>query len=282
MNKIKISEIFYAAQGEARYTGVPSIFIRTFGCNFRCLGFGMEKNKLTEEIKNIDEKLYEKYEDLPLSTTGCDSYPSSDPRFKRFSPWRDIDNIVSNIMELLPNKEWKEEHLILTGGEPLLGWQKAYPDLLNHKDMKNLKEITFETNGTQKLSAEFSSYLKDWVYSTPGINREITFSVSPKLSVSGEPREKAIKPEVVVEYQKYGYAYLKFVVATEEDAKEALEVTELYRQAGFNGPIYFMPVGGVEELYYLNNKEVYKLALKYGIRYSDRLHIALSGNSWGT
>lgn len=246
----------------------------------------MPTGQLTTEIKNIDEKAYEKYEDLPLSTTGCDSYPSSDPRFKRFSPWRDTDDIVSNIMELLPFNEWKEEHLILTGGEPLLGWQKAYPDLLNHPNMHNLKEITFETNGTQKLSEDFSFYLEDWLWHNGRPNhkfeREITFSVSPKLSVSGEPREKAIKPEVVVEYQKYGYTYLKFVVATEQDAKEALEVTELYRQAGFNGPIYFMPVGGVEELYNLNNKEVYKLALKYGVRYSDRLHIALSGNSWGT
>jgi hypothetical protein len=31
-------------------------------------------------------------------------------------------------------------------------------------------------------------------------------------------REDTVKPEVVLDYQDVGYAYLKFVVATEEDA----------------------------------------------------------------
>ena len=39
MEKIKVSEIFYSAQGEGRFVGVPSVFLRTFGCNFKCAGF---------------------------------------------------------------------------------------------------------------------------------------------------------------------------------------------------------------------------------------------------
>ena len=31
-----ISEIFYSIQGEGELTGVPSVFIRTSGCNLRC------------------------------------------------------------------------------------------------------------------------------------------------------------------------------------------------------------------------------------------------------
>ncbi len=33
---MKISEIFYSIQGEGVLTGVPSVFIRTSGCNLRC------------------------------------------------------------------------------------------------------------------------------------------------------------------------------------------------------------------------------------------------------
>lgn len=33
---MKISEIFYSIQGEGELTGMPSVFIRTSGCNLRC------------------------------------------------------------------------------------------------------------------------------------------------------------------------------------------------------------------------------------------------------
>jgi len=33
---VRISEIFYSIQGEGRLIGVPSLFIRTSGCNLRC------------------------------------------------------------------------------------------------------------------------------------------------------------------------------------------------------------------------------------------------------
>ena len=189
------------------------------------------------------------------------------------------DAIAERIMEIIPFNEWRDEHLVITGGEPLLGWQRAYPDLLGHPQMYGLKELTFETNGTQELSNRFYDYLLDWIDIS---DREITFSVSPKLSVSGEPREKAICPEIVKTYQDVGYTYLKFVVASEADAAEAMEVTGLYRAAGFTGPVYLMPVGGVENVYSMNNRQVAELAMTYGLRYSDRLQVPLFKNAWGT
>lgn len=284
MNAIKVSELFYSIQGEGRYTGVPSIFLRTFGCNFTCDGFGMPKGEKSPERHNIDPKQYNTYKELPLVSTGCDSYASWDVRFKKLSPLYTIDELANKIVELLPYNEWHDEHLVITGGEPLLGWQKSYPVLLEHPLMKNLKEITFETNGTQPLSKEFADYLWSWNQRQypHGNCGEITFSVSAKLSVSGEQRDLAIKPEIVISYQEFGHTYLKFVVATQEDCDEALEVTELYRKAGFKGNVYLMPVGGVESVYHLNNKTVAELAMKYGLRYSDRLQVPLFKNAWGT
>jgi len=286
MTKIKISELFYSIQGEGRYMGVPSVFLRTFGCNFKCSGFGMPKGELSSEREQINPEDYKEYGELPLVTTGCDSYASWDPRFKHLSPVRDIDSIVNSIMELLPFGEWRDEHLVITGGEPLLGWQRAFPELLSHPKMQGLKEITFETNGTQELSPAVADYLEAWAWHDdrphPGFEREITFSVSAKLSCSGESREDAIKPEVVASYQNVGHVYLKFVVATEDDINEALETVKIYRDAGFKGDVYLMPVGGVESVYALNNKNVALAAMKHGLRYSDRLHLPLFGNRWGT
>jgi len=280
MSKIKIAELFYSVQGEGRYMGVPSVFLRTFGCNFKCAGFGMPRGELSTEAEDIASvvHLYNTYEDLPLVSTGCDSYASWHPDFKDLSPMLTSDAIADRIMEIIPHGEWQDEHLVITGGEPLLGWQRAYPDLLDHPKMEGLTEITFETNGTQQLTPEFREYLHNW----NKVGREITFSVSAKLPASGEKWEDAIKPEIVCTYEEVGTVYLKLVVATEQDIKDAEQAVDEFRKAGFTGHIYLMPVGGVESVYNLNAKSVAIAAMKRGWRYSDRLQVPLFKNEWGT
>lgn len=281
MSKIKVSELFYSLQGEGRHTGAPSVFLRTFGCNFTCQGFGMEKGKLSEERLAINGEAYSKYTDLPLVTTGCDSYASWDPRFKHLSPVLTSNAIVDSILEMLPHKRWMDEHLVITGGEPLLGWQRSYPDLLMHPMMQSLKELTFETNGTQPISGDFEKFLlEEWLMDR-GYD-DLTFSVSPKLSISGEKWSEAIRPEVVASYSELGHTYLKFVIATEEDADEAEQAVDEYRKAGWDGQVYLMPCGGVESVYSLNNRRVADLALRKGWKYSDRLQVPLFKNEWGT
>jgi len=283
MSKIKIAELFYSIQGEGRYMGVPSVFLRTFGCNFKCAGFGMPRGETSEEANTIDPDLYTDYKTLPLVSTGCDSYASWDPRFRHLSPVLDTDAIAHAIVDSLPHKEWRDEHLVITGGEPLLGWQKQYPDLLDHPKMAGLKEITFETNGTQKLTAEFRKYLLNWSLGNKSRGRDaLTFSVSAKLPCSGESWSDAICPDIVSQYQDVGTTYLKFVIATEEDLKDAERAVEEFCAGGFTGPVYIMPVGGVERVYSVNNRAVAEMAMRKGWRYSDRLQVPLFKNEWGT
>lgn len=297
MSKIKVSEIFYSLQGEGRYVGIPSVFLRTFGCNFTCGGFGMPKGEISTERDAVDATKYQSFKDLPLVHTGCDSYASWDPRFKDLSPVLSTDAIVEALLDLTPNKRWMQYtgnpvHLVITGGEPLLGWQRAYEDLLEHPRMEDLDNITIETNGTQELSEDFANYIQEWHMKWRGIDeathedyvgrfRELQFSVSPKLSGSGEEWGNAIKPEIVAEYQKHGVTYLKFVVSSLEDMFEAQEAVNAYRNAGFMGQVFVMPTGGTTEGYDANKFNVANEALKLGWNYSPRLHVDLWGNGWG-
>lgn len=287
-SKIKVSEIFYSIQGEGQWTGTPSVFLRTFGCNFTCAGFNMPRGTLSIEPDKIAENInsYKTYEDLPLAKTGCDSYAAWHPKFKHLSPMMKIDELVEAMRNLLPNRSWAQPngqdiHLVITGGEPLLGWQRSYEDLLEHSGMQDLKNLTFETNATQKLTESFKSYLQSQK------RFHVTWSCSPKLSVSGEAWNQAINPEIVNSYFNLGCGggsslYLKFVVADSRDMDDVRRAVQEYQQTGVICPVYLMPLGGTVETYQYNSAQVANLAMQYGYRYSPRLQCDLFGNQWGT
>jgi len=294
MEKITYTEIFYSIQGEGRWAGVPSVFFRTYGCNFRCKKFGRDQTEtidghnpeVIEIIKNIDK--YNKFEDLPLVTTGCDTYASIYPEFKRFNEQDEIATIADKIHAMIPSNRWdtggvnNEAHLVITGGEPLLGYQKLYPELIDACRAHGLRDLTFETNGSQSLYPEVNEYLFEEFTRHGRDYDRLTFSVSPKLPCSGESWESAIKPENIVSYQQIGHTYLKFVVASNADVVDAERAVEQYRKAGFGGPVYLMPAGGVPQVYNLNTQEVAKLAMHRGWRYSPRLQVDIWRNAWGT
>lgn len=289
--KIKVSEVFYSLQGEGRFIGVPSVFLRTYGCNFTCAGFGCAPGVKSAEADEVAKtvELYKNFESLPLVNTGCDSYASWHPAFKHLSPTQTTEELVERMLALTPNNMWQQNngndvHLVITGGEPLLGWQRAYSELLSHPRMSDLKNITFETNGTQELHKDFQHFLLDWTLN-PRLGKKgpsaLTFSVSAKLGASGEKWEEAIRPDIVMSYADIGHTYLKFVVETDEHIADAIRATDEYRRAGFKGVIYLMPQGGVVKPYDENKLRIADICVKHGWNYSPRLHVDLWGNGWG-
>jgi organic radical activating enzyme len=286
--KIKVSELFYSLQGEGRFVGVPSVFLRTYGCNFTCSSFGCKPGEKSTGADDVAEvvHMFNKFTDLPLVETGCDSYASWHPAFKHLSPNYTTDELVERMLALTPNNMWQQNngndvHLVITGGEPLLGWQRAYGELLSHPRMADLRNITFETNGTQPLHEDFRQYLlEDWT--RMGRDRDrLTFSVSAKLSASGETWEDAIKPEIVQSYQELGHTYLKFVVETEDHVNEAVRAVDAFRAGGFGGVVYLMPQGGVVDPYESKKLNIANICCERGFNYSPRLHVDLWGNGWG-
>ena len=289
--KLRYSEAFYSVQGEGLHVGVPSVFLRTFGCNFRCQNFGLNKDReksrynpeVEELIKAGVHETTKRFEDLPIIHTGCDTYASIYPEFRHLVHDRTIDEVVEHLLSLTPNGCWTQDdgqdiHLIITGGEPLLAWQRLYVELFEHPRMKDLKNVTFETNTTQHLYDDLYNYLSN------NDRIQVTFSCSPKLSVSGESWDDAIKPDVANEYTLVDGAsvYFKFVVANKDDFAEVDRVVNTYGEAGVRIPVYLMPLGGRSEEYNLNVAEVANECLERGWRFSPRLHISLFGNAWGT
>ena len=288
MNKLRYSEMFYSLQGEGRYVGVPSLFLRLFGCNFECRGFGQDRDRskwLPKEQMphNKDYPNVKAIEDLPVPHVGCDSSFSWGKKWGHLADYDNVNTIIDKINSYIPDTE--PIHLVITGGEPLLkGFQPAMSDIILHRKL-GLNNITFETNCTQVFKNGFDKFMHGLTagdYTKQPVH--VTWSTSPKLSISGEERKKAIRPEVAYQYSQIPntHLYFKFVVMDKQDLEEVDMARKAYSDAGVEADIYLMPLGATAEGQAKTAKQVAELCLQYGYKFSPRLHVDLFGNKWGT
>lgn len=154
------------------------------------------------------------------------------------------------------------QRLVLTGGEPLIQ-QKALPSLLC---LLPEHVVEMETNGTIMPDAEL-------------LERIGQFNVSPKLPHSGNDTAKAWKPDILRRLAETEKAWFKFVVACEEDVETILRQASQARIPVER--ILVMPLASTREELDAMRAPTVEWCLRYGLRFSDRLHIAIWGSKKG-
>ncbi len=140
-----VADIFKSIQGEGPKIGTPSLFLRLGVCNLQC-----------------------SWCDTPYTwKKGQTDYQTRSPDF-----------ILKTLRQF--QKGTGINHLVITGGEPLLQ-QKQLAGLLSELSSADFFEnftVEFETNGTQPLHIDFRQQLENY-------QGRITFNISPKLADSG-------------------------------------------------------------------------------------------------
>lgn len=294
LSTIRYSEIFYSMQGEGLFTGQPTVWLRLFGCNLNCDGFGQDSptkhNTHDLPYKNLDIEQYNYLEELPVFEKGCDSSYSWMKKYRHLNRTGTVSEVAQKLLTARPNNTWYNTHLCFTGGEPLLRPnQKQVMDLLSCLEVNNQlpSHITFETNGTQQLQPVFLSFLDRLCTDN---NVSILWSLSPKLyTVSGEFPDKAIKPTNLSQYLSIPNSdfTLKFVVRDDPDTWDELENTLYKYKAEVNmnptngfGKIWIMPVGATKESQ-SDISTIADKALSLGYNISIRAHCYIWGNTIG-
>lgn len=277
-----VTEIFESIQGEGLRVGNPSIFIRLFGCNLTCAGFGMpvgEKSTFNDDVAERHKLIpFKSIDDLPLTPTGCDSYIAWDRRFRTLSVKYTSIDLANEIIKMIGNRKID---IVFTGGEPLLH-QEFIGDVLTELSKTVVfLNVTFETNGTVEIKDEDVDTLRQLPY-------EYTFSISPKLSSSGEQKSvtynlDAIESIIYFDNSFSKDVYLKFVVDPSRTEDMICEIQDYIDEMDLHHyDVYLMSVGGTYDEYIKNAPQVAKIAMETGYKYSPRLHIDLFKNSWST
>lgn len=297
--KYRYSEIFGGnagstptIQGEGKYAGCPTLWIRFWGCNFNCDGFGQSSPRDPSTWK-LDYKDYDpkansvtSMEELPVWTTGCDSSYSWSTKYGHLASQGTADEICRDFRSRLQDSKFvhprsgQDVHLAFTGGEPMMS-QTGIVDIMStlRDQMDPPRHITIETNGTQVPRNNFNEF-----FGNRGLyDGEIFWSVSPKLGTSGEKWEEAIKPDVVRSYRLLSNSgQLKFVLDKDPRTWDELErAVDLFRSVDVKWPVWIMPVGATREEQEEVQMWVTEEAIRRGYNVAARVHCWIFSNVIG-
>ncbi len=240
-------EDFYSIQGEGKFVGTPSIFLRFGGCNLKCPNFG--------EYFIAGKKVF-----------GCDSIRAVNKelfgqKWKKVQNVDELQKIVQSHLECLDFKP----HIVLTGGEPLLYWC----DEIFYSFIQWLVEegfiVTIETNATIEINFETHPAYKD-----------VIFAMAVKLSNSGERYERRVNKEAIEALvENTGYSFFKFTLSRSlidfRAYEEIVDIVGNYPEV----EVFCMPLGDRIEELKKHDKVVAEFCMIYGFIYSDRLQVRL-------
>ncbi|MEA1880472.1 MAG: 7-carboxy-7-deazaguanine synthase QueE, partial [Campylobacterota bacterium] len=248
-----LTEQFFSIQGEGKYAGVPSYFLRTGGCNLNCPGFGAA---------------YEVDGEVRL---GCDTYFAVDGHFS--SSWEKVtssDALTTHLKNEFDKIGYIPD-MVITGGEPLMYAKDEVFYAVVACMVEYGVNITFETNGTIEL--DFEAY--------PAY-KACTFALSLKLENSGEPEQKRINITALHSMQTHAKeAFLKFTIDAALVDSTALDEINKIKEILPDLDVYCMPVGESRDTIWKNDKAVFEFCMKHNFRYSDRLHIRVFDTTQG-
>lgn len=295
--RVRYSEIFYSFQGEAELAGTPAVWLRLFGCNLECNGFGQDNpaDPSTYELpyKEFDLIDIEQLEDLPVFSKGCDSSYSWSTKYKHLAHDIGISELADKLLSELPYGKFvhpvthQPQMLAITGGEPMMQ-QNKIKALVNEFAIRgNVPPlVTIETNATKPLKSELRDYLTH--YYSKFEDTRWHWAMSPKLfHTSGE--ENAINLEVIFDYLDVPgtTSILKFVCngtpASWDELDEAVDDIMFWceRSKTKSPDIWVMPVGATKE----QQESVQKIAIdamRKGYKVATRNHSYVFGNAIGT
>ena len=162
----QINEIFETIQGEASYTGTPSIFVRLQGCPVGCAWCDTKQTWETNDEYIIDlEQTVEKSADS--------------------EHWAQASS--DDVLAIFKARGYHAKHVVITGGEPCLFDLNPLCDLLHEQGYST----QIETSGTFEIKAPAQT----WVTVSPKINMRGGY----KVLASAMERANEIKHPVAMQ-----------------------------------------------------------------------------------